>query len=125
MAIATASTTTSIDAAEMSYRECRDHMIRILETGHLIGVDPDAETLNFVQVMADAGWSKETAYKCRNSAASMSNKISGDARYLGRRAKFFTRQPVTKPADSTTSVQALARVDLATALAELETLIGD
>ena len=73
-----------VDLAVWDYRQCRSYMQGILETGQLLGIDPDDETWKFVKKMEQAGWSLETAEKCRNSAASMANKITGDARYLKR-----------------------------------------
>ena len=93
----------TMQPSEMSYVECRTHMQKILETGSLCGLNPDSATLDFVQEMIADGWGSETAYKCRNSAASMANKISGDARYLRPRQTYIVS--VKKPK---TPVQVLA-----------------
>lgn len=95
-----------VDLAEWSYIECRDYMQGILETGHLSGLDPDDETWNFVKKMEVAGWALETAEKCRNSAASMANKISGNAKLMIRKSTMVDKKSKKRKITSTQQTSA-------------------
>lgn len=110
---------TSIDLSEATYVDCRNRMQQILETGQLTGLDPDEATLDFVQAMVKSGWEPETAYRCRNSAASMAHKMSGDGRYFRSSQRTFTVNAAKSSRTSkSASVQALAS-------SQLNDLFGD
>lgn len=109
----------STDLSEATYVDCRNRMQQILETGQLLGLDPDEATFDFVQAMVKSGWEPETAYRCRNSAASMAHKMSGDGRYFRSSQRTFTVNAAKSSRTSkSASVQALAS-------SQLNDLFGD
>lgn len=85
----------SLDFAELEYRECMDLMQELLELPQGLGVPLGrqgdvTDELGYnedwsavvAERMIEAGYSKETAWKCRNSAASKANKGPRKARKL-------------------------------------------
>ena len=77
-----------VNYAELSYRECMDLLQELLElpqtTGAPLGRKGDAKDKSgyiedwsevVVEMMIDAGYASEVAWKCRNSAASKAFKL--------------------------------------------------
>lgn len=56
---------------------CFEHMKQVFDTGRLAGLDPDDDTLSFVKLMEEFGWSRSKAMGLRNAAAmfSLASKV--------------------------------------------------